>query len=275
MPRLLGPCLFSVAVSSLVWGCAEGDAPITGGGGSTGTAGSTAGGSDGAGGTPDTGGAGEGGMPNIGGGGEGGGGDCTTCPPGTQDLDQNPITGECGCEYVCTPTGSEDPIDGDFTDDNCDGSDGVVEQCVYVSAGTGNDTTGTGGRDAPVQSITRAFEIAQANDVPAVCLSGEVYSGTLTLISGISVYGGFDHTDEDFPFRRKAGIVTTINAEGTGVIAGQIDEETHLEGLTIEVTASPAQTSNYGVRLSGGLAQLYVRYNIINVAGGVDGADGA
>src|SRR5262249_27339279 len=56
----------------------------------------------------------------------------TSCAPGTVDLDGK---AENGCEYKCTKTSNapDDPIDPDFIDDNCDGSDGVVASCVFVA----------------------------------------------------------------------------------------------------------------------------------------------
>ena len=41
--------------------------------------------------------------------------------------------GSCGCEYSCHKTGPADPIDADFKDENCDGSDGVMEKCIFVA----------------------------------------------------------------------------------------------------------------------------------------------
>ncbi len=276
MSRSLHTSLFLIAIAGASWGCAEGDTPFVGGfsasGGGTGTGAS--GGSAGDGGATGTGGAGAG--PSTGGGGQGGG-DCGTCPPNTQDLDQNPLTGECGCEYACTPTGNgtEDPIDGDFTDDNCDGSDGIVEQCVYVSVSLGDDGAGSGSRQAPVATIAKAIAVAQANSVPAICLSGEVYSGTINLPDGISLYGGFDQNDPDFPFRRKATAVTTIQADGVAIVADQINTDTHVEGLTIDVTTPMGSSqSAYGVLLKGGLATLYVRYNTITIGAGAVGTPG-
>src|SRR5436190_2153926 len=75
-----------------------------------------------------------------------------TCPAGTWDLDKNPATGVCGCEYTCTKVSDADPIDPSFTDDNCDGSDGVVAQCVYVSATLGS-VAGPGTRERPFSTI--------------------------------------------------------------------------------------------------------------------------
>lgn len=209
--------------------------------------------------------------------GSGGGDPCAGgCAPNTYDIDNQPVTGQCGCEYQCEKTSDEDPIDASFTDDNCDGGDGLVEQCVYVWATMGDDTA-AGTRTAPVATIQRALEIATANAVPAVCLSGDVYqTTTITVPSGVSIYGGFDPNDADFAFRRKAGIVSRVEAEGTVFLAQNINAETHIEGLTIFARMPlMAGMSTYGVRLEGGTADLYVRYNNIEAANGAPGSNGA
>ncbi len=197
------------------------------------------------------------------------------CAPGSYDIDGNPLTGACGCEYACVPTGATDPIDEAFHDDNCDGTDGVAEKCVYVSASQGNDGTGAGTRTSPVQTIAKALEVAQLNGVPSVCLSGEIYNEKVNVVSGINIYGGFDQNNADFKFKR-TGVTTTVAAVGTVFDAAKIDVETHIEGLTIEAAAMAAVSgsSTYGVRLGTGVGQLFVRYNVINVQQGADGAAG-
>ena len=247
-----------------------------GGFGGGGTTTSNTGGTTGSGGE----GGGTAGMGGTGGeGGMGGGGGmpdpCASgCLSGTHDIDNNPLTGECGCEYLCTPTSDADPIDEDFKDDNCDGGDGLVEQCVYVSASQGsNGNPGT--RQAPMQTIAAAIAQAKLNSVPAVCLSGEIYNEQVTMESGISLYGGFDQNDADFKFKRKDGIVSTINAVGAGILASQIDVETHISGITLNVTGTVgAGNSHYGIVLGGGVGSLHVHENYINVAAGNDGVAG-
>ncbi|MDI3292028.1 PE-PGRS family protein, partial [Polyangium sp. 15x6] len=223
-----------------------------------------AGGEAGTGGTGGTGGAG--GAGGTGGGGTGGGmvDPCSTgCPTGTWDIDGNPLTGEqCGCEYQCTLVSADsDPIDDQYKDDNCDGTDGVAEQCIYVSVGAGSDAS-AGTRQEPMKTIAAAIQQAQAKGVPSVCLSGEIYNEAVTVVSGISIYGGFDHNNADFRFRRTSAVTTTVKAVGTVFYAPQIDKDTHIEGISIEAaTPQGASESTYGVRLGGGVGQLYVRYN--------------
>jgi hypothetical protein len=267
-------CVLTLAAGGV--GCAAGDTDIGNGSGASGSQGG-GGGTGNAGGDGGTGNqGGEGGTGNHGGdGGSGGVDPCAAgCAADSWDLDGNPLTGDCGCEYACAKTSEDDPIDPDFTDDNCDGTDGVVEDCVFVSASLGSPG-GAGTREDPIDTIAAGVLQAQNVDAAGVCVSGESYTGTVTVPSGISIYGGFDQDDSTFPFVRKAGIVTTVSAGGTVFVAPQINAETHIEGLTINAqTPATAGESTYGVRLVGGSAQLFVRYNTINAAFGAPGSVG-
>lgn len=198
------------------------------------------------------------------------------CPENYWNIDGNLLTGTCGCEYYCVRTQvGNDPIDGNYIDDNCDGSDGVVGECEYVSISQGSDTTGDGTQKNPFQSIDAAIKRAQANAVPAVCLSGEVYSSAVTLASGINVYGGFDKDDPDVKWKRSPKVTTTVTATGLVFDAPQIDTETHLEGLTVAANAAVLSGANtYGIRLGGGTGQFFIRFNTITVGSGANGSRG-
>src|SRR5690606_20899974 len=149
-----------------------------------------------------------------------------------------------------------------------------VETCVYVSASLGSDSAATGTRGSPFQTINAAIQYASAQGAPAVCVSGEIYNENVVVESGVSVYGGFNHTDPNFTFRRSASATTTVRAVGTVFLASQINQETHVEGMTIEAqTPSGPGESAYGVRLLSGTNTLYVRYNKITARDGADGDD--
>jgi len=194
------------------------------------------------------------------------------CAANTWDADHDPNTGTCGCEYQCVKISDTDPIDDTYTDENCDGGDGIVAQCVYVSTSLGDDANGTGTRQSPVKTLTRGIALAQANSIPAVCASGETYNEKVTVVSGINIYGGFDQANA---FKRSPTAITTVQAAGVVFDAPQINADTYLAGLTIQATANPvAGASVYGVRLVAGAAQLIVQYNTITVANGNTGGSG-
>ncbi|MFP6687451.1 MAG: hypothetical protein VB934_22220, partial [Polyangiaceae bacterium] len=128
-------CSAWLGQGAAITGCAAGssiDEGQTAAIATTGATGSSGmGGVDGSGGQATSGMGGMGGMGDAGGmGGAGGEDPCAMgCAMGTWDLDNNPLTGECGCEYICEKLSDDDPIDPNYADDNCDGGDGGVEQC--------------------------------------------------------------------------------------------------------------------------------------------------
>lgn len=196
------------------------------------------------------------------------------CPAGSYDIDGNPLTGMCGCEYQCNFISNNDPIDDTFTDQNCDGTDGPAEQCVFVSASEGSDSN-NGTRLMPMQTIGAAIQKASMLGLPAVCLSGEIYNENVTVVSGISILGGFDHTDPDFKFRRKMGVVSTVQASGIVFNAPQIDLPTSIAGIEIQAMSNNLPSnSTYGIRLGGGMDTLTVTLNTISVGAGGNGTNG-
>lgn len=241
----------------------EGEEPgATGGGGNGGDGGS----------------GGSGGQAGSGGGaGAGGGGDpdpvCEGgCPAGFVDLDGDPLTGNCGCEYACTKTSNDDAIDSSFTDSNCDGTDGKIERCVFVSP-TGDDGS-PGTRFAPMKTIWAAVQTAAENGVD-VCLGRGEWSEQVTLPSGVSLYGGFDQSHPDFAFRRSPGVQSIVRSFGTVIHVPNIDTDTHIAGVIIEAsTPVTAGASTYGVLFGGGTGTLYVEHNQITVDAGQAGKKG-
>lgn len=202
-----------------------------------------------------------------------------TCAPGLVDLDGDPATGMCGCEYACVKKSDIDLVDPAFIDENCDGSDGVVAECVYVSKSHGAPG-GDGSRSAPVDTLAAGVAVALKLALPAVCIggsaNGETYDGSVTLPSGLSIYGGFDAEEAAFAFRRSPAVTTTLKAAGTVVLVPAADSEMHVEGLTLHaLTPSVPGASAYGVRALGGLGMLFVRYDTITVDKGAVGAAGA
>jgi hypothetical protein len=181
-------------------------------------------------------------------------GDEVTCAEGSVDLDGDPATGVNGCE--CTITDASDPLDAAFTDENCDGTDGVAASCVFVSASLGS-SGGDGSVSDPLHTIAAGITAAQALGLSRVCLSGETYEESVTLVDGISLYGGFDQLDPDVPFRRNAAAVTTIEAAGTAVLANGLTQFTELQSLKIVAqTPTGLGGSTYGVRVIGGTLTL-------------------
>ncbi len=210
------------------------------------------------------------------------------CPPNTWNLDGKTDGENCGCEYRCTKRSEDDELDPAFEDANCDGSDGVVATCVYVSVSKGDDA-GDGTRLKPLKTLARAVMVAGSGTKKRpVCVSAEKYTESVELPSGVSLYGGFDQADAAFPFRRSrkhgtTDIATTIVAPTTGPLAGdgvlirELREDMHVANLTLEVKIPEAQDgkSVHGVRVvssSGG--RLFVRNNVFLLGPGNQGVRG-
>jgi hypothetical protein len=201
-----------------------------------------------------------------------------TCPPGFYDLDSSygASLPNCGCEYACTKTGNTDPIDATYTDDNCDGSDGLVERCVYVS-NSGTDAANGGGRTAPVKTIGYGIDLAFQRG-GYVCLGAETFEGAFTLRAGVNVYGGFDAADSNFSFARRSGAASRVQATGYVIDAPAITSATEVAGLTIvsrDISASLLGQSAYGIRIGNASGGLALRWNDITVAAGTPGEAGS
>lgn len=182
------------------------------------------------------------------------------------------------CDYKCTPGALAplDPVDENYTDENCDGSDGVVDACLFVS-NEGTDAPGGGSRTAPLKTIAFALTLGKSSG-SSVCVAGETFTGQVTLVSGVNLYGGFDSKDPAFAFRRTATATTTLTSKGTVVLSQLIDADTMVEGFTIHALTPDGQNDGagvYGVRHLGGAAKLILRYNAITADAAHAGADGA
>jgi hypothetical protein len=175
-----------------------------------------------------------------------------------------------GC--VPGPLAPNDPIDPSFTDENCDGTDGVIDKCLFV-ANEGTDAPSGGSRTAPLKSIAYALDLAKTNGA-SVCVAAQTFTGLVTLVSGVNLYGGFDSKDPTFAFRRGPA-PTTLTNPGTVILSQNIDADTMVEGFTIHaLTPDGDGEGAYGVRHVGGSAKLILRYNAITADSGHVGAAG-
>ncbi|MBL8605857.1 MAG: hypothetical protein JNL38_00990, partial [Myxococcales bacterium] len=189
----------------------------------------------------------------------------------------------------CTPSNPNDPFDDKYQDENCDGTDGVAAKCVFVSASKGNDTGANGDRAKPFKTINAAIQFAAGQSPKkSVCVSAETYAENVVGASGVSIYGSFDEQDAQWKRSKTRGgmaIETVVNATGvtgpgagTGILFETVAEETHVEGLTVNVSwpqSAKDGASLYGVRVLAGVGPLFVRNDKIVVGDGHDGADGA
>lgn len=106
-------------------------------------------------------------------------------------LDSDTVPGD----HFNPPNQSADTPDDGFTDANGDGIDGMRVGPIFVSSENGSDAN-LGTIEAPMRTIGAAILAAQAlTPVRDVYIAGGEYTETITLASGVNLYGGFDHTN--------------------------------------------------------------------------------
>jgi hypothetical protein len=197
-----------------------------------------------------------------------------TCTTGFVDLDGLAAN---GCEYTCVATGADDPDDLSV-DQNCDGIDGDESRAIFV-AKTGLDSN-PGTRSLPKLTVQAGINAASSTK-PHVYVSVGTYDGPVTLVNGISVFGGYNATSN---WARSAANVVTIR--NTTVASGRIiavsgtdiTSATKLAYLTIQSGSTTALgVSSYGLYCNNcdGLT-LYTDTIIGGSAGaGANGSNGA
>ena len=191
------------------------------------------------------------------------------CASNTYDLNGRSTD---GCEYVCTRTSDVDPIDDEFKDDNCDGTDGVADQCVFVSE-QGVDVPLGGSRTAPVRTIGYAIQIASEQS-KSVCVGGGTFSETIFVPQqAVPIYGGFDASDALMPFRRGREAITRVEATSIGIVASNANE-VRVESIEFRVHAANAGGNAHGV-VSSGDGTVTIHGCTFEVDDGIGGADGA
>jgi len=110
--------------------------------------------------------------------------------------------GACAGVRTCLGTGgwstceaalAEDPPDPAFEDANCDGIDGVLADAILVAPG-GDDSFGCGMdlEATPCATINYAIERAASTDRSQVFVQAGTYDGTVVMIGGVSLVGGYD-----------------------------------------------------------------------------------
>src|SRR5208283_1080518 len=119
-----------------------------------------------------------------------------------------------GCEYQ--QTSMTDKPDLSFVDSNCDGIDGTVADAIFVDTVTGLDTN-AGTITSPVKTIGEGIILAfGASPKKDVYVSKGGYAETITMASGVSIYGGYDASNM---WQRSNANVTTITGGSIAVTA--------------------------------------------------------
>lgn len=102
--------------------------------------------------------------------------DATDCDDGDATVNPNAV----------------DLVDHTFTDDDCDGIDGVLAVGLFVTSTSGSDASTTCSFGDPCLTIDHAMSVGQASGRTNVHVQAGVYPGGVDLRTGFDIYGGYD-----------------------------------------------------------------------------------
>ncbi len=182
-----------------------------------------------------------------------------------------PLTGARFFRLMSLTAGTDVPDPG-FEDTNGDGIDGDVTKAIFVATTGASGNPGT--RALPLGSIQEAITRAEKEGKDVYVGMGTYnLSSSLSLASGVSVYGQYDPANN---WARSAANVTVISGPATAVLGQSLDRETHVEGFTIRsANATTPGGSSYGVRILSSSGGVFVRYNQVEAGNGAPGDAGA
>ena len=194
-----------------------------------------------------------------------------TCLPGWVDLNGTTADG-CECQFQ---SATDEP---DGIDQNCDGIDGYLDNAVFVAKSGSDSNAGTA--TSPVASIARAQAIAIASSKTYLYVAGGVYMGTVDLVPGLQIFGGYSPTwSVHDPVDFQSAIVGVDDGEVSAAVrCAGIDGDaiTRLDGfLLIGPDAKAAGASSYGVWSQACGPNVQITYCQIQAGDGAAGIPGA
>ncbi|MDX9724121.1 MAG: MopE-related protein, partial [Myxococcota bacterium] len=200
------------------------------------------------------------------------------CDGGYFDVDGTTAN---GCE--CQRLSDSDQPDALGQDANCDSIDGELIRGVFVSL-SGSDSN-DGHILRPVRSISKGIELAAADPADLldhVFVANGIYEESLTLASGVHVYGGYS---TDFRVHNPVGNETAVfGAAPTVAMPGAVNAfslsaPTIFDGFTVVGADAVVEgASSYTVYVHNTGNALIFSNNIVvagNGASGNRGSDGA
>ena len=164
---------------------------------------------------------------------------------GTTAVPTTSTTGEPVTTTLDTSTGDGTTGDGTSTGDGTTGA-GCLENVpdpacsgdadlIFVSTPPtgGSDLNGGKSKGDPVATLAHAMELAlQCPDICDVVVSAGTYQKTITLASGVSIYGGY--VPKSFVYDLAANVTIIDGTEDRAVIAEGLTLSTILSGFTIK-----------------------------------------
>jgi hypothetical protein len=179
-------------------------------------------------------------------------------------------------EIVVIPNNQADPPDDLFEDTNGDGIDGEIAGAVFVAPPPTGDDANVGTPDEPKATIAAAIAAAVADaNKDQVYISSGTYSETVTLVAGVSLFGGYDAASD---WERSFSNTAIIDGDTTAVIGASIGQPTVVDLLTIE-SASNTQLGGNSTGIYLTESTLVTLRNLTVTAGaggaGIAGTDGS
>ncbi|MBI2373762.1 MAG: hypothetical protein HYV07_07175 [Deltaproteobacteria bacterium] len=174
-----------------------------------------------------------------------------------------------GCEYACSKLRESEDPDDLFADENCDGVDGTAASSIFVARPPIGDDGNDGSMQAPFATISAALSAATIAGT-SVLVSKGVYLESLELVSGVSIFGGYD---AEARWGRSALNQVRIEAAGIAVRARSLAAPVVLDRLFVRAsTAATAGGHTVGLDLLGSTVEVHS--STIAAGSGAAGADG-
>lgn len=146
----------------------------------------------------------------------------------------------------CTPSGEVDEPDAEFIDTNCDGFDGDLELAVAVVP---LGTTAPEGVAASEESIADAIATAESEGLTQVWVAAGDWTETITLVGGISLYGGYDSSN-GWQRTRALGSKSRVFGPGPLLVGEGIETATTVALIEFEADDATAGETSIAARLA-------------------------
>lgn len=192
-------------------------------------------------------------------------------------VDRMKLLALLACAIIGSTTAiAQDEPDPYFIDVNGDGIDGVLTDAIFVAPPpAGNNMNDGLSTTTPVATITFGISRAVTTARSQVLVQVGTYNESITLVGGVSIYGGYDAA-----WARVASTATTatvINGTTTtAVFADAITSPTTVSFLTLRpANASSFGASSYAMRLRNSSGPITLRYNRFEPGIGFDANDAA
>ncbi len=195
------------------------------------------------------------------------------------DLEVPPSQHSDGCN--CDITNPVDiPTYPTFTDTNCDGINGSVEDAVFVDTMTGQSTN-PGTMALPLKTIQEGINLAATTTPPtgfpgthkSVYISLGTYSEHIAMVDGVSLYGGYDAATKWSRALTNATVIASPT--NVGIDAASLATAFTIQFVTVEETAPSGLASNgggqsaYGIRVVNCSGGATIQGCTVTVPGGV------